>query len=386
MKIGIITFYNGNINHGGMLQAYALQKTIENLGYDCEQICLDNRITEKLSFKDKVKLVFKLKFGVFNLIKRKLYDRKINKKLFSIKQRQSEAFLEFQNLIPHTKKIYKAEEINELNDIFDEFVCGSDQVWTPYSGGIRPVPHKWNYYLEFTNKRKISYAASFGADVLPKQFEEEAVKRINNLDAISVREANAKKLISNKIHKNIQIVLDPVLLIEPDEWMKIVKKPVEEKYMLAYILGNSNQSRIIIQDASNLMKEKLITIPFIGDYNELDFKFGDIQKIDISPKEFLGYIKYSDFVITDSFHCVVFSILFEKRFVVLKRNLDKEKKAMNSRLTDLLSLVGLDDRIVDNTSSRNIQEILNRPIDYSSVLKKIEEEKIKSLEWLQNNL
>ena len=72
--------------------------------------------------------------------------------------------------------------------------------------------------------------------------------------------------------------------------------------------------------------------------------------------------------------------------VVLKRNLDKEKKAMNSRLTDLLSLVGLDDRIVDNTSSRNIQEILNRPIDYSSVLKKIEEEKIKSLEWLQNNL
>ena len=168
--------------------------------------------------------------------------------------------------------------------------------------------------------------------------------------------------------------------------MKIVKKPVEEKYMLAYILGNSNQSRIISQDASNLMKEKLITIPFIGDYNELDFKFGDIQKIDISPKEFLGYIKYSDFVITDSFHCVVISILFEKRFVVLKRNLDKEKKAMNSRLTDLLSLVGLDDRIVDNTSSRNIQEILNRPIDYSSVLKKIEEEKIKSLEWLQNNL
>lgn len=82
-----------------------------------------------------------------------------------------------------------------------------------------------------------------------KQFEEEAVKRINNLDAISVREANAKKLISNKIHKNIQIVLDPVLLIEPDEWMKIVKKPVEEKYMLAYILGNSNQSRIISQDA-----------------------------------------------------------------------------------------------------------------------------------------
>lgn len=77
MKIGIITFYNGNINHGGMLQAYALQKTIENLGYDCEQICLDNRVTEKLSFKDKVKLVFKLKFGVFNLIKKKLYDRKI---------------------------------------------------------------------------------------------------------------------------------------------------------------------------------------------------------------------------------------------------------------------------------------------------------------------
>lgn len=111
MKIGIITFYNGNINHGGMLQAYALQKTIENLGYDCEQICLDNRITEKLSFKDKVKLVFKLKFGVFNLIKRKLYDRKINKKLFSIKQRQSEAFLEFQNLIPHTKKYIKQKKL-----------------------------------------------------------------------------------------------------------------------------------------------------------------------------------------------------------------------------------------------------------------------------------
>lgn len=111
MKIGIITFYNGNINHGGMLQAYALQKTIENLGYDCEQICLDNRVTEKLSFKDKVKLVFKLKFGVFNLIKKKLYDRKINEKLFYIKQRQSKAFLEFQNLIPHTKKYIKQKKL-----------------------------------------------------------------------------------------------------------------------------------------------------------------------------------------------------------------------------------------------------------------------------------
>ena len=354
MKIGIITFYNGNINHGGMLQAYALQRTIENLGYDCEQICLDNRVTEKLSFKDKVKLVFKLKFGVFNLIKKKLYDRKINEKLFYIKQRQSKAFLEFQNLIPHTKKIYKAEEINELNDIFDEFVCGSDQVWTPYSGGIRPVPHKWNYYLEFTNKRKISYAASFAISQIACDIKPLNSKWLKKLDAISVREHTGLSVLQSLKVKGVEVV-DPVYLLNRMQWLNFAGKDrlIKQKYVLVYDLY-MNDERLCIE-AKRLSKLYHLTIVSVDGNIKCPYAQKNISNA--GPQEFVNLIFHAEYVITNSFHATSFSLILNRPFAVFY-NYDNI-----SRISDILNHVGLShclnaDNPIYNYNWMNINQYL----------------------------
>ena len=387
MRVGIITFYNGNINYGGILQSYALQHVIESMGYECKQICLDNAITETLTKFQKVKLILELGPKAIYIYKRKKKQEQKEKKLSNIRKLQSDGFKKFELSIPHTDKIYRADETDELNQEFDIFVCGSDQIWTPYSGGFRQVPHKWNYFLAFTNKRKISYAASFGADYLPIEFENKIIPLINKLDAISVREENAKRILQSKINKDITVVLDPVFLLNRQEWEAITVKPKEANYIFSYLLGKQEKNRFVVTQVAKELDKVLIAIPFIGELCEKDFDFGDISKIGATPEEFLGFISDADYVISDSFHCIVFALIFKKQFAVLKRSSDKSKESMNSRLYNLLLKVGLEDRIINSDcKSKSVKNILKISIDYDRVGQILKQEIISSLEWLRQSL
>lgn len=275
--------------------------------------------------------------------------------------------------------------MDEVNQTFDIFVCGSDQIWTPYSGGFRQVPHKWNYFLAFTDKRKISYAASFGADRLPIEFENKIIPLINDLDAVSVREENAKKILQGKVNKDVMVVLDPVFLLDKNEWDSKALKPNEENFIFSYLLGKYPESRTNVTSVAKEFNKMLVAIPFVGDFCEVDFTFGDVSKIGAIPEEFLGYISKADYVISDSFHCIVFSLIFRKQFAVLKRTSNSAKGAMNSRLYDLMTKVGLEDRIVE-CDCENIKTTLEKNIDYDRVDEVLKKEIAASKNWLKNSL
>ena len=383
MRIGIITFYNGNINYGGILQAYAMQKKLADLGYDARQVCLDNTITESLSIRDKIKLLMKLNCKAVDIWKRKKDQQKKENAISDIREEQREGFKVFEALIPHTEKSYRADELRELDAEFDAFITGSDQVWTPNSGGFRPVPHRGTYFLDFTKKKKISYAASFGVDSISDAFAYEAMPKINNLCAVSVREYNAKKIIQQHLNKEVEVVVDPIFLLSDEEWNNIVAEPnVDEEYVLTYVLGKMNNARIISKSISEKYKCKLYSVPFIGDYEETDRSFGDKQLIGIDPREFLGYIKRAKYIVTDSFHCLALSIIFEKQFIVVKRSQDNSKGAMNSRVTDLLKTLNLNDRLSDGLEA----VVLNENINYDTVKDTLEKEVERSMMWLMKNI
>ena len=128
-----------------------------------------------------------------------------------------------------------------------------------------------------------------------------------------------------------------------------------------------------------LAKKEILNLQF----NHYDKKFGDIKLNDIGPAEFVGLIRDSQIVVTDSFHAAVFSIIYKKNFFALLRNVENEDSSMNSRITDLLSELGLSDRIVTNESQLT-EEFLNETIDYTYAESVIKEKRIKSVEFLKN--
>lgn len=381
-KVGILTMYNNSNNYGGVLQAYALQKAIEKLGYKCEQISFRKTTQKKLTnnLKNRVETN-----GILEVcswaIKRsnKVIVSKIAKKLYSKKYEEEilerkEKFKRYRDSIPHSCEYY-SENIEESLKNYDIYVCGSDQIWKP------GVVCK-EYLLEFVpdNKYKFSYAASISKNILSLDEREYLIKGINRLDCVSLRESQTVEVIQQFTDKKIESVLDPTLLISKEEWEKqcgVVK--VNEKYIFCYLLGFDKKQRDIIKKLALKTKMKIVTIPFAdGKYNFMDNDFGDIKLCSAGPGEFLTLIKNAELVITDSFHATVFSNIFETDFYVLGRT---EEPAMNTRIISLLDMFNLQERLLYVAD-----ELLNwKPIDFTK-RKRYDKELKKSEEYLVNAL
>lgn len=346
-KVGIITMYHGSNNYGGVLQAYALQKAIEKLGYDCEQISFARKSNKNFFNKFKSRcdvnnIFFALNWAVnrankvaISKIAKAIYQNEYNT---DIKIR-IERFNKYRKDIPHSE-VYTSENITECINLYDVFICGSDQIWKP---GV--VCRE--YLLEFVpdTKKKISYAASISKNSLSKDESDYLVNGITKLNAVSVREQQAVQLIREYIDKKIEWVVDPTLLLSKDEWEKECSKlDIKDDYIFCYLLGFDKKQRKVIEKLAKAEGMKIVTIPFAdGKYNFMDKKFGDIHYSNAGPNEFLSLIKNAKLVITDSFHATVFSNIFETDFYVLERT---EETSMNTRITSLLNMFGLEKRFI----------------------------------------
>lgn len=381
-KIGIITMYNGSNNYGGVLQSYALQKEISKLGYDCDQISFSRKSNK--NFLDKFKnrcevnnVFFALEWAfhrtsklVISKIAKSIYKKKYD---IEIKERR-ERFNQYRNNISHSA-VYTSENIDNCGNLYDVFVCGSDQIWKP---GV--VCRE--YLLKFVpdNIHKFSYAASISKNMLSNDESNYLVKGIERLNAISVREQQAKELLKKYTDKKVEWVVDPTLLLCKDEWEKECSNlDINYEYIFCYLLGFDKKQRKIIEKLAKSKKMKIVTIPFAdGRYNFMDRNFGDIHYCNAGPNEFLALIKNAKLVITDSFHATVFSNIFETDFYVLERT---EEKSMNTRITSLLDMVGLSDRFI-----QNFEDILTYiPIDFIK-RKKYDSFIVESKKFLKNNL
>ena len=371
-KIGIITFHN-SINYGVMLQAYALQFVINKLGY--EPVIIDyNNFTENhnekrnsllwriLHFSDSIKAV---KLFLF----RRSQEAKKRKKKF-------EKFADTYFNLSDPVKEYN--QLIQLEQNYDKFVCGSDQIWNPdYTKG-NPA-----YFLQFTKRdKRISYAASFGVSEKISSFDkyiEEYSTYLKQFHAISVRESTGKKLVELLAGVSPEVVVDPTLLMSAEEWIKIADQRYfnEEKYVLFYMLG---QDKRYIKLMDEVYRNWGISVVNIAT-NPTTVAYKNATHVYPGVEEFLALLANARCVVTDSFHGVAMSVNFRKTFYAVKR--EDTKNDLFSRINDFLVNIQLSERIL---LLNDISEFKLDIIDYVAADKFIKNWINKSIDFLGASL
>lgn len=350
-KIGILTFqYPENRNFGAILQTYAHLALIKKINKYVEIIDYIPNDYKNMSLK--IKLLTKL---------------------------ESKWFKEFSDKF---LKISNFESLENEDKKCDIFIVGSDQVWRT----------KWlqekvkHYFFDFVdeNKKKIAYAASFGVDFWEgdKKLTEEIKPLIKRFDAISVREESGVNICKDIFGiDNAVCVLDPTLMISKEDYQPILddwkdKSHLKEKYIAHMLLDDDEKLRRESQNIANYLKADINYIK--GRYKKIFWKsYFAYNKV----SQWLTYLKDAELVITDSFHCTVFSLIFHKKFIVVAN-----PKRGIARLETLLGKVGLQDRLFTDIKDVMKSGILDKEIDYTEVDKKLEVHRRYSMEFLKKAL
>lgn len=331
MKIQIITLHCTD-NCGSTLQTMALQDYLRNQNNEVEVI--DYR-PKYLQYNGNV---------LKTLAKRVLLWKE------SINQaRKNKAFQNTHLVVTHD--CYKSYEALKHNPPqADIYIAGSDQIWNPsYLCG-----QDASYYLEFVEdpKKKYAYAASVGKDDLNSEEKEQISARVRDFAEISVREASSQAFLQQRLERKVEYVCDPVFLLNRENYEKILRPANrKEKYILVYLVQPSRLLDSLLAELKKRYNAKVLLI-----YGVRKNCVCDEHIIDVSPDEFLGYIRDAEYVVASSFHATAFSHIFEKDFAVVlpQRN--------TSRISQLLNVSGLSGRIV--SSEGDIDRVLEK-IDYS---------------------
>jgi len=371
-KIAIMTWYQ-HMNYGTALQATALQKVIKNMGYEVEGINYISHIGHTRKTKlEKILSIYFMKRKLKQIFRQWKYKYSNNDR--------TDAFVKFyEKYITMSDSAQTSSELYALNNRYDAFVTGSDQIWTPLCFDSK-------YYLDFVDNpnKMIAYAPSFGVDKIDNKFaQKEIIRLLSRFSSISVRETQGAKIISELIkEKKAEVVLDPTLLLSSTEWEEFrIKRnnSNSEKYILCYFLGEDEKKwRHVKRIAKHLnLTVKVIPVHPKDYYREFTILKG------VGPGEFLNLFYESTVVCTDSYHGIIFSIIYEKNFIAYKRFKDSAKDSQNSRVYSLLEQLNLMSRIVSNLKDISLSE---KNIDYSKVYELLNIAKNKSLSYLENEL
>lgn len=308
-RVGILTLYHKTYNFGAQLQAYALQKTIEGMGYACEQI-------------------------------RFIWSREETIEGYENASINQKKFAEFSNGIKHSRRIYNADNIADCVDDYDAFVVGSDQVWgVEHSMPLMKLPVMTLSFVP-NEKVKIAYAASMGRAAPVSGIKEVIKNELGKLDAISVREKTAADYLSGLVGRDISTALDPVFLLEKEIWNTLASDAESDgtPYIFFYTTGADPRQDEIIDGISKELDLPLKRLSYISGER-------------IGPKEFVAWIKNAEYVVTDSFHATAFSILYHKQFITLPVERAAADRNRNVRLIDLLDMLDLADRYMNEDRS-----------------------------------
>ena len=315
-KVAIVTIYDTN-NYGNRLQNFAVSESLKKMGYRTESFVPVNK-NKKRSFKgyiaDLLTYIFPRVFSKWNID----WVRRIN-------------FIKFTKSNIPTRYIFDDDGFfyDNLTSDYDYFVVGSDQVWNP---------HFWqgesdynNMFLKFVPKEKrVCFSPSIGVDEVPNEWIYRFKEGFEGFNYLSIRELSGAEIIKKITGHNADVLIDPTMMLDADEWIKISKKAkaVKKPYVLEYFLGNSDEEKLKeIADS-----KKLSRLTLCDKANPEVYSYG--------PAEFIYMIANAELVCTDSFHACVFAILFNKPFIILKRQ--GYKINMYTRIDSLLSLFGVD--------------------------------------------
>ena len=320
MKIGTITFH-GALNFGSALQSYALQEVLKGMGHEVRIIDYRSRDYEQYRF-------FQPRHPKMTLRAMRCWRKQSSRKA---------AFAEFsKKYFRLTKRPYfwkKESDMYELAEQFDCFICGSDQIWNLdcTQGVVGP------YFLSFAgDSRRVAYAPSLAHTFFrPENFDEQLVSDLlSRFDFLSVREEETVPLFQPLVDTPIDVVLDPTLLLESDDYTDMASKDVlQGEYIFMYLLRECPE---LIESTVAMTEATGMKVAYISE-NNLDIP-NSINLFGVGPEEFVSLIAHADLIVTNSFHATVFSVLFHKPFRVYAT--DKS----GARMRDLLSNIGLSDR------------------------------------------
>lgn len=340
MKLGLITWF-ANENYGTCLQAVASSIFLKSNGYypvllnfTADDFNNSNETINKS--KSKVKKVF---LKIINYIKKALFYKSLS--IRSIKF--AECLKEFCSF---TDIITDENEYCECCNKFDLLIYGSDQIWNPVN--YHPI---WFGNYDSIRIPKISYAPSLGCGTIPQNLKENYIDSLKNFSAISLREKKSAELLENLLNKNIPTVLDPTFLLSSAKWLELsgfsefnCKKP----YVLCYFLSDNLNHYIAAFRFALSNHLRIIIIP----YRLKSYAFLLNTVSGVGPNDFINLVNNAEYVLTDSYHGTIFSIIFQKQFYTFERFKKTSENNQNERIYDILQRFGLTERLVINGAKK----------------------------------
>lgn len=327
MRAGIVTI-NGLYNYGNRLQNFAVSAYLKKLGVDNKTLipqpmsfrwAMEGDELEYMKNKDSVKLTPNLK-------------KRYNFKLFN------------EDYIPY-ELVKKVKFDKDIEKKYDKFVTGSDQVFNPlFRSSLGQMDN--NFLMFAPPEKKVPFAPSIGMDSIPDKWNEFFYKALITFPTLSCREESGAKLMERITGRRAKVVIDPTLMIERSAWEQIAKPldgfDYENPYILYYFLGDKDVEMPLDLKAtlnSEKIKRGLRDVVLNDPHDDYANTAG--------PAEFLDLFKNASLIVTDSFHGAVFSLIFERPFVTVKRTLRQgnENIDMSGRLNTLLTSLGLTDKL-----------------------------------------
>lgn len=376
MNIAILTQPLGH-NYGGLLQAYAMQEVLRELGVNAETLDRRRPVRWTKTYRDYGKYCIKKLRGRIKTIPTKARKSFVHGNLTTFKSKYLK--------ISPTLHSSQALSAYCKSQCFDGYLVGSDQVWRPkYS------PCLSNFFLDFTNDSafahtvKISYAASFGVDQWEFSDKQTSLGKTlaKRFTAISVREESAVALCRDHLEVKAEWVLDPTMLLSPAHYEALIGKAAKQPKrsgVFCYVLDENAEKRSIISAAKTHLGKETFTVKPPQSIQNTTLK--DIDSCRYPEVEaWLQGVRDSEFVITDSFHGTAFAILFNKPFLAI----GNQGRGM-SRFTSLLGLLGLEDRLITSKDKLS-QELLDAPIDWQAINKRLESATKTSKAFLAKSL
>lgn len=364
-KIGIMTWYQHK-NYGTTLQAFALMNAIHKCGYSPIGIDYTSEGYDRKTRLEKLCSVRKIRDGIRHYYLSKRYPSFRDE----LKEQRYHSFM--QQNIPMHQPTQTSSQLYQLNEEFDGFVCGSDQIWTP-------LAYNAKYFLDFVSndKKKVAYAPSFGVNEIRNDYvRKEIGKQLETFAALSVRENRGAEFIKEYYGLDAKVVIDPTLLMTADEWSNYEEGiPNDEKKIVCYILGENEAVWKAIRKIAKTKQMKVAVIPV----HSKDYERGFEVLKGVGPAQFLYEMNHADMVCTDSFHGTIFSVLNHKEFITFKRFSDKDPKSQNSRILNLLQMLGLEKHLWAGRYSET-------DTNWNEVDRRLEEYRRESVAFLQTAL
>lgn len=377
-KIGLVSVHNPN--YGSMLQTYALHTYLKSQDISNEIILY----TKKKDWKQFVRL-FNVALVIMKgrVVFRDLYCKLFHKDIAEQLMVRIDKFNEFKKkYFDFSRNHIGWNDLKTTNNDYDTFIIGSDQVWNPINIGT----DFFNLLFTDDDKYRISYASSFGTSSIPLSQVNKTKLYLNRIQSLSTREMAGVKIIKELTGRDAQLVCDPTLLIDKDYWVKLKgeERFIKEKYIFCYFLGNNPPHREFANKFKKKTGYKLVALQHLDELVLSDIPFADIKPFNVGPAEFVNLIANAEYILTDSFHGTIFSLLFKKQFFTFSRFESSSKASTNSRIESLLNLVGVTGRYIKATE--NIDECMQRNIDFELAHERINKIQKSSRQYLKESL